>query len=366
MIFIPIIKVVSVNCNLKCDYCFYHDEKQTNQQLMNTEILENLINEVCRNSQKEAQFIWHGGEPLLAGIDFFEMVVALQRKHKKGGQKIINKLQSNGTLINERWARFFTSNKFGIGISIDGPQDLHDIFRKFPDGTASFDITWQGIQTLKQNGINPGIIVVVNSQNVKFPEKLFDFFIESNLKKLAFNHAWGKDYSTGKLQKSSVNSIDYSKFIQEIFDLWIKKDDPEIEIRQIRNVLQALLGGKYRSCEFSLGCNRYFTVEYNGNIYPCDYSNSDKSFCFGNIKEGIEHIFSSIEYTNYRNKIQNIRENCLKCEWYKMCKGGCTRDYYLDILDNSGNYFCEGLKEIYQYIHNQLKYYNVLIEEQIT
>lgn len=359
---VPIIKVVSIKCNLRCGYCFYHKDDQKQKQsgdcLMSDNILENLINEVCSGMQF-AQFIWHGGEPLLAGIDFFRKVVALQERYKKSGQKIINKLQTNGTLINNKWANFFADNNFGIGVSIDGPRDLHNYFRKFTNGKGSFDATLRGIRILQQKGIQPGVIAVINSQNSKKPREMFDFFTNLGLKKIAFNHASGKNYNPKALQ-SNVSPLDYAEFIKKVFDFWIAKNDPEIEIRQIKSILQGLLGGKYRSCEFNQGCSEYFTVEYNGNIYPCDCSDPDEKIYFGNIKKGLRQIFSSEAYNDYQNKIREARLHCTKCRWYEICKGGCVRDYYSELSDNPKNYFCDGLKKVYQYIYGRLNSYKIL------
>lgn len=209
-------------------------------------------------------------------------------------------------------------------------------------------------------GIKLGVIAVINSLNFKKPQEMFNFFVNSGLKKIAFNHASGKDSYTGILRKSSISPINYAEFMKEIFDLWVSRDDPEIEIRQIKSILQGLLGGKYRSCEFNHGCSKYFTVEYDGNVYPCDCGDPNEKIYFGNIKKGLKQVFSSEAYNKYQNKIQEAKLSCMKCHWYEICKGGCIRDYYLGLSDNPKNYFCAGLKEIYQHIYDKLSSYKTL------
>jgi len=357
---ILIAKIVSIDCNLKCDYCFYHRWNQNSNRLMSCDTLETLIKEGCDYSPICAQFIWHGGEPLLAGLKFFEKIIEFQNKYRKNGQNIVNKIQTNGTLINEEWAKFFHSNQFGVGISLDGPKNLHNTFRKYPDSDGSFDATWQGIQILRQNGIIPGIIAVINSANVIFPQEMFEFFIDSELKNLVFNPAMIKDDISGLPTGIVAKPTDYGNFINRIFDLWLKKDDPKIEIRQIKSVVHALIGGKYRSCRFKSECQKYPTIECNGDIFSCDGDEQNKNIRFGNIRQGLNHIFSSEIYKEYRRKIQRLRISCLDCQWYKICRGGCTRDYCSRSQELPKNYFCEGMKEVYQHISDSLKYYKIL------
>lgn len=358
---ILIAKIVSIDCNLKCDYCFYHQRSQNNNRLMSYDTLETLIKEGCDHSPICIQFIWHGGEPLLAGLEFFEKIIEFQNKYRKNGQNIVNRVQTNGTLIDEKWAKFFHSNRFRIGISLDGPKNLHNIFRKYPDKDGSFDATWQGIQTLKQNYVVPGIIAVINSVNVKFPQEMFEFFINSELKNLVFNPAMVKDDISGFPTGMVAEPMDYSNFINKIFDLWLERDDSKTEIRQIKSIIHALIGGKYRSCRFKSECQKYPTIEYNGDIFPCDSEAQSKSICFGNIEQGLGYIFSSEIYKEYEKKIQQIRTGCLNCQWYKICHGGCTRDYYSKPRELPKNYFCDGLKNTYEYISESLKFYGILL-----
>lgn len=315
---------------------------------MGEEILSAVIKQVCEYDPDSARFIWHGGEPLLAGIDFYEKVVELQDKFKHRGQKIINEIQTNGTLLNENWADFFKSNSFRIGVSLDGSK-IENEFRKFPNGTNSFNNAWRGIQILKQKGVNFGILTVIHSKNVNQPDKVFDFLVNSGLKIIGFN----KLIANGHPQlKMAISDKGYSNFIKRIFDLWIEKDDPAVRIREISNIIRGLLGKSAQSCQFTQGCGRYLTIEYNGNVYPCDRYDYFEKIHLGNIeKDGIEKILNSNPYKNYCNKITESRLECNNCKWYYCCQGGCAADHLLTI--------CEGLKDIFQHIDKKLQLYNI-------
>jgi uncharacterized protein len=265
-------------------------------------------------------------------------------------------------LIDENWAQFLSKFQFQVGVSLDGPKRLHDCFRKFHNGQESFEDVMRGVELLRKYNLNPGVLSVIHSQNVKHPKEMFNFFVNTGFRRIVFNHIkiGGRPYSK-KLPRNIVEPKEYTRFINKVFDLWLLKDDSRIEIRQIRSILQGLLGGQYRSCEFDEKCDRFFTVEYNGEIYPCDcdYGLLQKKFHFGNIKNGIEKIITSDKYKKYQIKLQKIKQKCSKCRWYRICKGGCLGDYSDITLNNFKNYFCQGLKKIYQHIWHKLRSYGI-------
>ena len=169
----PIIKVVGNSCNLACDYCFYGGKEKPPLRVISDELIESFIAQFMEMFSGRIRFVWHGGEPLLAGIPFFERAISYENKYLKSGDRIENLLQTNAVLINDSWAQFFKDNGFRIGVSLDGNQKSHDLFRKNRDGRGSFQRTMRGIRTLKRFGIMPGIIQTLTRSNIANIEEDF-------------------------------------------------------------------------------------------------------------------------------------------------------------------------------------------------
>ena len=215
----PIVKPTAMACNLNCRYCFYSQQLRK-KEIMSDEVLKTLIKEVCNYNSDTARFYWHGGEPLLAGQEFYERVITYQQKFKKPGQEIFNGLVTNGTLIDKRWAVFFRENKFGIGISLDGPREFHNQYRLFPNGQGSFDKVMDGIRILKKEGVNFHVLCVITNPTTEGPQKLFDFFVKEEITEINLIPAIGIQTDDGLSFQESVNLAHYVDFLIEIFDLW--------------------------------------------------------------------------------------------------------------------------------------------------
>lgn len=357
--YIFIVKPMGVYCNLRCQYCFYagcDEEQSQSSTLMDSSILEKLVKEVLSVNRTVAEFNWLGGEPLLAGIDFFNEAVFLQERHRHQGQRIVNKVQTNGTLIDEDWARFFEKHNFSIGISLDGPKWLHDTFRKDVYGKGTYDRIVDGIRLLQRSKLKFGAICVVNSMNVKYPDEVFRAFLGLNITKLAFNHAKGMEDGQPIPLATTVNPIEYARFICRVFDLWLEMDDPKIVVRQVRSVLQALLGGRYRLCTFSNHCHDFFGVSYNGDVFPCEDHPHHKRFSYGNICDGMEAILASPQRKAFQDAVETAKSPCRSCRWWNVCQGGCARDYYLhQEFVQYKNQMCTANKIIFAHISKRLR-----------
>lgn len=356
--FSVIVKPTGLWCNLACSYCFYKDrrEEQRIPAVMSAAVLDRTIQEVIQSSGKVADFNWLGGEPLLAGMDFFRETVMLQKHYKLDGQAIINKIQTNGTLVNSAWLEFFLENDFQVGISCDGPKIFHDRFRYDDRGRSVFEKVQNSIELLAGSKVRFGVICVVNSHNAAYPEAIYNFFIGLGVNSLAFNPAKGRDEENGKLLESSVEPQQYAEFMIKMFDRWMKDDNPKFVIRQFRSIMQSLLGGKYRLCGFAGRCWDFLAITRKGDIYPCQDERKDGVFCFGNINEGIKKALSSATYQEFKALAQKIREKCLSCRWYHVCRGGCNRDYYLHFPGvRHTNFFCVAHQKLYRHIADRLK-----------
>lgn len=361
MIFVPVIKPVGGRCNIDCSYCYFRqkEEGKSCDNKMNDQVLRSLIENTCKN-QKTVEFIWHGGEPLLAGIDFYRDVVEYESNWSKNGREIFNSIQTNGTLINESWVSFFSANNFAVGISIDGPAQFHDRVRKNCDGEGSLEKTLKATHLIKESNILSDVICCVSSVNCDFPETVSDFFVESGIKKLKFLQVQGRD-KKGCLLPYSITADQYANFLINIFKKWIELDDPEVEIREINSILNLMLGGDYRECVFAGECYKYFTVYPDGSIYGCDSLPKVESLSFGHISEGVDKIEDSFNFINFKKRTSELKTECVSCEWFHICRGGCLQDWWPDIFQsNTKNLFCEGLKKIFSNFQKTLYDYGMI------
>ncbi|HBH17019.1 MAG: Radical SAM domain protein [Parcubacteria group bacterium GW2011_GWD2_43_10] len=353
---IPIIKATSVGCNLRCAYCFYRSTDQNKVTPMPQAVLQKLIEETIKANPKCAEFDWLGGEPTLAGVDFFDEVVSIQSHYRLPNQVVTNKLQTNGTMLNERWVKFLIANDFHLGISIDGPPELHDIYRRDNGDNPTALKVLNSIKLLQELGHKRwGTITVITDQNVDYPEVIYNFFRSVGITKMAFNPTKGTNES-GKQIAIAPSPTAYGNFMCRIFDRWCNEDNPEIVIRQFHSIMQGFLGGKYRLCTFSGQCQQFFSVNYNGDAYPCEDDHLDERWCFGNVSQGWKPIIESEAYLRYIERIGDIRNGCTSCKWYDACQGGCTRYYSIfDAHGNHKNYYCEAEKQLFSHIKQRLE-----------
>jgi len=352
---IPIIKSTSVGCNLRCQYCFYRSTDQTQVIIMALPVLEKLIKETISFNASRVEFDWLGGEPTLAGVDFYREAVAIQARYRRAGQVVVNKLQTNGTTLNEEWVEFFLKNDFHLGISIDGPPEFHDIYRKDVGGNPTAVKVLNAIKLLQEFGHKRwGTITVITDGNVGNPEITYEFFRSVGITKMAFNPTKGRDES-GEQIDIAPTPYAYGNFMCRLFDCWCKEDNPEVVIRQFHSIMQSLLGGAYRLCTFSGQCQQFFSVDYNGNVYPCEDDYLDNRWCFGNVTQGWQAIQEHSTYLCYSACIEEIRKGCVGCEWYNICRGGCTRYYSIfDEHSSHTNYYCSAEKTLFTHIKKRL------------
>jgi len=352
-----IIKHIGHRCNLDCEYCYYceEDEKRNEKKIMNHKILESLFLKSFKYYKDRIDFVWHGGEPLLAGRNFFQNMLRVQNKftNKYPNIKVINGIQTNATLINDNWAELFAKYKFSVGVSCDGPEQFHNVCRVDKNGKGSFSNFLKGWEFLKKKKIKVGAICVVTKASVKYPEELCEFFYNQGF--MHFHPKPCYEIIDGKLTESSITPGEYLEFMIKAFDWWIKKNDPKFEIRNLKEIVKVFIGGKANLCEFTGNCGLFLTVNYNGDIGPCDSFPAFR-FNFGNIvDQSWEDIFQSAEYKNFLIKIKQSREKCFGCEWQKVCHGGCLR-YSYNYTDDSWhhNVFCEAKKELFSYIKKRV------------
>ena len=282
-----LIKPASADCNLRCEYCFYidHLEEGKHAPRMSDEILELLIKGyMSTNQDNNYSFGWQGGEPTLMGLKFFEKVIELQKKYGPPGAAVSNGLQTNGTLITEEMANFFGKYKFLLGVSLDGPAYLHDYYRKTLGQTPTHSLVMRGIEVLKKHNVEFNILILVNNKTVKKSREIYQylkaqgFFYHQYIPCVEFDN-------NNKPHNYSITGKEWGTFLCELFDEWIKEDMKKISIRLFDSILEYLVYGQYNVCYMQNNCCQYFVVEYDGNVYPCDFF-VRKDLLIGNVKTG--------------------------------------------------------------------------------
>ncbi len=358
---LPIVKPFDDACNLKCLYCYMRGvmRPQHRARLMDDATLRCLIDFFC-SKQKHVEFIWHGGEPLLAGLDFFEQVVAYQKPWIKCGKEIENSIQTNATLVTKEWALFFHENNFSVGVSLDGPSEIHDATRT-NGRCGSFDSVMQGIAILRDAGVFNGISCCVSSANCYAAEEVFDFFISQDIKSMKFLRVKGLD-QYGNLYPGSITADQYIDFLLAVFKRWLEIDDPEVEILYIKSVIDILLGGNFRECVYMGACYNYVTIYSDGSIYACDTLAQHDFLHFGNVKD---FNYSSRNFSKFVDFVELQKKSCELCKWFKVCRSGCLQDRILkaDMNQAMQNLSCDSLKRFYSKIASILKQYNLLSNE---
>jgi len=355
-----IVKPVNGKCNLSCSYCYMQgiSESSRNIKTMNNEILHALVNFFCKD-QNHIEFVWHGGEPLLAGVEFYQKLVTHQANWLKKGKNILNSVQTNATLLNDEWVSFFAENNFLVGVSLDGMPHLHNAVRTYPKGRETFQDVMKGIQLLSESELFTGIICCVSSANFAYPKQIFDFFISNGIKQIKFNRIKGKD-KAGNPLPTSINSEQYADFLLAIFREWIKLDDVEVEIRELHSIINLMLGGNFRECIFTGNCHKYMTVYSDGSIYGCDSLLKEEKLKFGSVMNTLTEVQESPNFQYFLTATEKIRSRCVSCEWYNICRGGCMQDWQPSLSENSQNSSCESLKRIFSEIRKTLEKYGLI------
>lgn len=335
-------------CNLRCRYCYQMPTRLDKKpSTMPITVLEKIISDSITLSDT-IKFLWHGGEPMLAGIDFFKTAIELQKKLKKTDVRMINAIQTNATLINQEWAEFFAKNKFSIGTSIDGTQELHNKVRD-----NSFSKVIRGIRYLQDAGVGVGVIITVTSYNVNYPDLIWNNLIKP--KKISdhfdINVCFSKD------MPSLIPNLEQSlSFMTKLFDLWIEEDDPVINIRTFRGVLRFLLGGRAGDCAFEYNkCSRFVAIDDKGDIYTCNRFMKQEVAYLGNILEiNLKDILKSKKVLALYEKIAKIKDECRKCEWLECCGGGCAFQRWLHTgFFDAGFPECEFRKKFFSYVREK-------------
>ena len=356
------LKPVSGTCNLHCRYCFYADEaekrKTSNFGKMSYETLENIISKVFDFAEESCTIGFQGGEPTLAGIDFYRRVIALEKKYNRRRIKVHNSFQTNGLLLNDEWAEFFADNHFLVGVSVDGYQSLHDFNRIDNEGKGTHARVMEKIGYLAKHGVDFNILCVVTAQMAKNIGKVYRFFKKQGLLYQQYIPCLDPLGEPPAQEKYSLTPKLYGQFLKSLFDLWYKdvKVGEKIYIGYFENLLGMMLGQAPESCGLSGVCSVQNVVEADGGIYPCDFYMLD-DYKIGNLNSNsMEEIYKKREEKGFIQQSFFVSEKCYKCNYFSVCRNGCRRNRLIDSDGNYGNnYFCDAFYEFFGYAMPRLK-----------
>ncbi len=343
-------------CNLDCQYCYYLEKEHlypgTETFRMPDIILEEyIVQHIEASIEPVIRFSWHGGEPTTLGLDYFRKIVALQRKHQPANQRFANGMQTNGTLLDEEWCRFLAAEGFYIGLSLDGPQELHDQYRLTKGGKPTYEQTMRGYELLQQYGIHTDILCVVNAQNVQYPVQVYRFFKEIKAQYVSFLPLVEPQPDTERgVSSRTVPAEAFGVFLCTIFDEWINQDIGQIKVQLFEEAARTAFGQDHSLCIFRETCGDIPVIEHNGDFFSCDHF-VDAEHNPGNIIETplVELLESPAQRAFGRAKLDTLPRCCQTCEVRAMCNGGCPKNRFIRTPDGETglNYLCAGYKRFF-------------------
>ncbi len=366
-------------CNLDCAYCFYLEKEKlypgTKHWGMPDKVLETYIRQYIRAQRtKEVTFAWQGGEPTLLGVDFFRKAVSLQQEHA-GGKVIHNTFQTNGTLIDDEWCGFFRDHDFLIGLSIDGPEDVHDRYRYYKGGQQSFAMVMRGIEDLQRHYVRFNTLTCVSKANEDDPLKVYHFLKEIGSGFMQFipiverlaKHGRDdqltlvspNDKGDAEVAAWAVDPLKYGRFLGAIFDEWVRNDVGRYYVQIFDVALESWSGMKPSLCVFSEFCGAALAMEHNGDLYSCDHYVYPENK-LGNVwNDSLEDMINSGKQIKFGvDKKMGLPKYCERCDYLFACRGECPKHRFTRTPDGEEglNYLCAGYKHFFAHIDEAMTY----------
>jgi uncharacterized protein len=343
-------------CNLRCAYCYYIDKHGLypgeESLRMPDDILEEFIVQHMEASPDPVvRFSWHGGEPTLLGLDYFQKVVRLQRKHRRMGRRIVNGIQTNGMLLDEKWCRFLAAEGFGVGISLDGPEHFHDAYRRSRSGEPTHHRVMRGYGLLREHRVPHDVLCVVHDRNVQHPVEVYRFFKQIQAPYISFLPlVEAGPEGRGAVSDRTVPSVQYGAFLCAVFDEWQTKDIGRVRIQMFEEAAATALGQDHALCIFKKTCGDVPVIEHNGDVFACDHY-VDQDHRLGNMRDTrLADLIEDPRQTAFgRFKQEDLPRCCRECEFLPLCNGGCPKDRILHAPDGEPglNYLCAGYKRFF-------------------
>ena len=356
-----LIKPAGADCNLACKYCFYSCKGNLypgeRRHRMSDDVLRELVRRYMNHCDQAAAFAWQGGEPTLMGLDFFKRAVEYQKLYGRPGQMVSNSLQTNGVLLDDAdWAKFLRNYKWLVGISLDGPADVHDAWRVNHDGQPSHADVRRALDTLLEAEVEVNILTMVTPTNIHRGAELYEYLLSTGVDFLQFIPLCEPLPDRSALADFTIDPVEYGEFLIEIFDLWIAEKPRTAYVRMFDDLLSVVMGNPHPTCMFGPECGQYVVVEHNGDLYACDFF-VDEEWKYGNLMEmDFHHIRKLPLWEKFRDRKTAGLDECAACEWFDLCHGGCPKWRPAIMLGEGSRktYFCEAYKMLFAHAREPL------------
>jgi uncharacterized protein len=355
-------------CNLNCAYCFFLKKEELypgSNFRMSEEVLEAYIQQLLEAHQvPQVTVAWQGGEPTLMGLDFFRRSIELQEKYRRPGTLIENTFQTNGVLLDAEWCRFFRENGFLIGLSLDGPKEQHDFYRKDKGGRGTWERAVKAARLLQKHGVEFNVLCTVNARNADHPLEVYRFFRdELDVHYLQFIPIVERKNESGfqegdEVTDRSVRPEKWGRFLIEIFDEWVKRDVGRTFVLNFDGALAGWLGMAGTVCIFGPTCGLGMALEHNGDLYSCDHF-VEPDYYLGNIRQTpLSELVNSEKQRQFgQDKRDNLSRYCRQCRYLFACHGECPKNRFTKTKagDRNGNYLCSGYKAFFAHADGHMR-----------
>jgi len=345
-------KPVGALCNLHCRYCYYLPNQNRDSLRMPDDILETyILQHIKASTDPVIPFSWHGGEPTLFGLDGFCKIVDLQKKHCPPDRCILNGMQTNGILLDEDWCRFLSKEKIAVGLSIDGPENIHDMYRLTGSGNPTHRQVIRGYELLRKHGVQTECLCVVHSGNVRFPQEVYDFFRSIEVPYLTFLPLV-EHLGKGRVSERTMEPEAWGVFLCSIFDKWMDSDIGKIKVQIFEEAARPAFGLEHTLCIFRKTCGGVPVLESDGDLYSCDHY-VNPLHRLGNILETpLSMMLDGTQQQAFgRSKWETLPDKCLHCPVLEMCNGGCPKNRFVPTENGQPgfNYLCSGYKRFFSH-----------------
>ncbi len=368
-------------CNLDCAYCFFLEKERLYpgaRSRMSDELLERYIRQLIEaHRAPEVSIAWQGGEPMLMGLEFFRRAVELARKYARPGMTVSHSIQTNGTKINGDWARFFKENGFLVGLSIDGPRELHDAYRRDKAGKPTFDKVMRGLGALREHGVDWNALTTVHAANAAHPGEVYRFLVdECGAQFIQFIPIVERPTEDGvpygdTVTDRSVTADQWGAFLIGVFEEWVRRDVGEVYVQMFDVALANWYGEPAGLCVHSPTCGAALALEFNGDVYACDHF-VEPAYLRGNISERhLAELVGSPDQQRFgQGKLDRLPQFCLDCDVRFACHGGCPKDRFITTPAEASppcepglNYLCPGFKAFFHHIDAPMRRMCELLRE---
>jgi len=365
-------------CNHDCDYCYYLSKEHLypgSAFRMDEDLLESYTRQYLTSQAgfPEVTFAWQGGEPLLMGLDFFRRAVELQQQYAPEGQRVVNALQTNGTLLDEEWARFLAEHDFLVGISIDGPGELHDAYRRDRAGEGTFERVMAGLELFQEYGVEHNALTCVHAANAGHPLDVYDFLRdEAEIEFIQFIPIVERENDSGyqegdRVTARSVTGELYGEFLITIFDEWVRRDVSSVFVQIFDVALAAFFGQRPGLCVFEETCGRALVLEHNGDLYSCDHFVEPACLLGKMPDQSLQELVQSPRQAAFgAAKRNSLPQQCRECQFLFACHGGCPKNRFIetDKPTERINYLCEGYQAFFSHIDQPMQWMAQALREQ--